>query len=65
MAEKMWIVEKIQFCEHAGCDVSLEAEAIFPADHLPDQPPRVTIHRCSQAEECMDSDKACLRLERI
>ncbi len=32
MAEKMWIVEKISFANNAGCDVSLEAEAIFPAE---------------------------------
>jgi hypothetical protein len=61
MAEKMWISEKIQYCDHAGCDVSLEAETIFPAEHLPDQPPRVTIHRCSNAMECCNEDRsACV-----
>lgn len=61
MAEKMWITEKIRFCEHAGCEVALEAETIFPAEHLPDQAPRVTVHRCSKALDCMTDEKtACV-----
>lgn len=61
MAEKMWVTEKIRYCQHAGCDVALEAETIFPADHLPDQAPRVTVHRCSKAGDCMENgDGACV-----
>ncbi len=60
MAEKNWLTEKVRFCEHAGCDVSLEAGVVYPAEHLPDQPPRVTIHRCSQAGCCSDDRPACV-----
>jgi hypothetical protein len=60
MAEKMWISEKLQYCERAGCDVSLQAEMIFPAEHLPDQPPRVTVHRCSHGDCCGDEKAACV-----
>lgn len=56
MATRKWIAEKIRYCEHAGCDVSLDVETVFPAEHLPDQPPRVTIHRCSHAVDCMEDD---------
>lgn len=60
MTEKSWIVEKMRYCEHAGCEVSLEVEAVYPADHLPDQPPRVMVHRCSHASTCCDDRPACV-----
>lgn len=61
MAEKFWIAEKFQYCEHAGCEVSLEVETIYPSEQLSEQPPRVTVHRCSHAVECMDCEKhACV-----
>lgn len=60
MAEKIWQVEKIKFCEHIGQDVAIEKEAVYPAEHLPDQPPRITARRCSHAIECNLIDKpAC------
>jgi hypothetical protein len=40
MAEKIWQVEKIQFCEHVVQEVAIEDEVAYPAEHLPDQPPR-------------------------
>jgi len=52
MAQKTWQVEKIRYCEHVGQEVALEVEVVLPADHLPDQPPHVTAHRCSNALEC-------------
>lgn len=60
MAEKIWQSIKVQHCEHAGCDVALEVEAIYPADNLPDQAPRISGHRCSHGEKCMiDNNPAC------
>jgi len=52
MATIVWQVEKKRFCDHAGCEVSLEVEAIYPADQIPDQPARWGAHRCSHGHEC-------------
>ncbi len=38
MAEKIWQVEKIKYCEHVGHEVEIEDEVVYPAEHLPDQP---------------------------
>jgi hypothetical protein len=38
-------------------DVSLEAETVYPAEFLPDQPARVMAHRCSQGIRCMLMNK--------
>lgn len=60
MAEKIWHVEKIKFCEHVGHEISIENELILPADHLPEQPPRIAARRCSCALECNMMEKpAC------
>jgi hypothetical protein len=61
MAEKTWQKIKVVYCEHAQKEVSLEAEIIIPADILPDQPPQVTAHRCSQALACnLDGRASCV-----
>jgi hypothetical protein len=52
MATKDWETLKTQYCIHAGKDVSLEANVIYPAESLPDQPARVVGHRCSEALVC-------------
>lgn len=52
MATKQWESLRCLFCEHAGMEVSLEAEVIYPADHLNDQTPRIESHRCSNAAAC-------------
>lgn len=60
MAEKIWQVEKIKFCEHVGQEVAIENEVVYPAEHLPEQSPRILAHRCSRALECNMLDKpAC------
>lgn len=60
MTLKTWQVEKIQYCEHVGHEIALEAEMVYPAEHLPEQAPRVVAHRCSNALECNVLDKpAC------
>ncbi len=58
MALRTWQVNKIQYCEHAGHEIALENEVVYPAEHLPDQPPRILARRCSNAIECNLMDKA-------
>ncbi len=58
MAYKTWQAIKSRYCNHAGCEVSLEVNAVYPAEHLPDQLPRVVAHRCSQAMDCILYQKA-------
>jgi hypothetical protein len=61
MAERTWEAEKIRFCEHAGCEVVLEAEKVYPIDILSFQPPRLLAHRCSRGVECSQlSQPSCV-----
>ena len=61
MAQKTWETLKVQYCQHVNQEVSLEAQAVYPADHLPDQPPRITAHRCSHAFACnLDGRPSCV-----
>ena len=64
MAFRTWQVDKIKYCELVGQEVALEMEVIYPAEHLPDQPPRVNAHRCSNAMICNQIDKPSLYLVR-
>lgn len=57
MAVKVWQTMKVQYCDHAGCEVALEVEAIYPAENLPDQAPRLSTHRCSKAQDCILMNK--------
>lgn len=61
MAEKRWETIRVQFCDHAGCEVRLEAELVYPAEFLPDQPPRLISKRCSRSLECnMWNNMTCI-----
>ena len=61
MAHKEWKELKVRFCEHAGDEVSLEAEVVYPAENLPDLAPRVLNHRCSQGYMCaIDNRGVCV-----
>lgn len=61
MAVKLWEPIKVQYCDRASCEVALEAEVIYPAEQLPDQPARVSAHRCSHASICSKLSKpACM-----
>ncbi len=62
MAEKIWKVEKIKYCERVGHEIVLENEVVYPPENLPDQPPRVIAHRCSNALECNSLEKAACTL---
>jgi hypothetical protein len=52
MAKKVWQVEKTKYCEHAQEEIAIEVEVIYPAEHLPEQAPRIRARRCSKALEC-------------
>ncbi|MEW6403590.1 MAG: hypothetical protein AB1649_17480 [Chloroflexota bacterium] len=62
MAERTWQVQKIKYCEHVGHEIALESEVVYPAEFLPEQPPRILAHRCSNALECNMVDKASCAL---
>lgn len=57
MATRSWKTIKVRYCDTAGTEVELEAEAIFAAEWMPDQPPRLGTHRCSHAKECILAQK--------
>jgi hypothetical protein len=48
----VWKTMKNKKCERVQEVVSLEARVVYPADFLPDQPPRILAHRCSKGLEC-------------
>jgi hypothetical protein len=61
MVTKTWEVIRVRYCQHAGCEVGLEAEVIYPPDILPDQPARIVAHRCSHAFACnLDNRPSCI-----
>ncbi|MFH1906775.1 MAG: hypothetical protein ABIL11_05255 [Chloroflexota bacterium] len=55
MAERVWEVSKVCYCEHANREVALETQVVYPIDFLPDQPPRVTARRCSHGMICQQA----------
>jgi hypothetical protein len=62
MVDEKRITEKVITCEcvHAGAKVTVSTIVIHPADHLPDQPPRIVDRECSHIAECNLLDKcAC------
>jgi hypothetical protein len=61
MTSKAWQTIKVQYCQHAGGEVSLEAEVLYPGEHLPEQGPRIVAHRCSRGVECgLLSEASCV-----
>ncbi|MEJ2011109.1 MAG: hypothetical protein P8X64_02665 [Anaerolineales bacterium] len=58
MAWVTWKSIKAQRCERIGEQVALEARVVYPAEFLPDQPPRILAHRCSKGLECNQMDSA-------
>jgi hypothetical protein len=61
MTTSTWHTSKNTFCEHVGHEITLETEIVYPAEHLPEQQPRVMAHRCSNAMVCNQFDKpACI-----
>ena len=61
MATKVWQTIKVQYCRHAGGEVALEAEVLYPEEHLPEQGARVVAHRCSRGVDCgLLSEASCV-----
>ena len=61
MTEKTWETLKIQYCQHVDTKVALQAQLVYPPEHLPDQPPRVMAHRCSHGVTCnLDGRPSCV-----
>ncbi len=61
MSVKTWQAIKTCVCHHIEKEVSLEAEFVYPAEWLPDHPPRVLGHRCSNGFECnLDGRPSCV-----
>ncbi len=61
MTVKVWQTIKVQYCRHAGGEVALEAEVLYPGEHLPDQGARIVAHRCSRGVECgLLSEASCV-----
>ena len=52
MIIRSWDTIKVIYCHHADAEVGLQADAVYPPEWLPDQPPRLLGHRCSHASEC-------------
>lgn len=49
-----------RYCAHAKSEITLKTKIIFPADIMPDQPPRITSRQCSHYFDCNLLDKeAC------
>jgi len=57
MAQKKWQMSKVRYCERVGHEIALETQVVYPAEYLPDQPPRILAHRCSNAMECNRIDR--------
>ena len=57
MSHVVWQPIKRARCERIGEVVALEAKLIYPAEFLPDQPPRVVSRRCSMAMHCNAIDR--------
>jgi hypothetical protein len=61
MAFRTWEISKIEYCEHVGHEIALESQVVYPAEHLPDQPPRVVARRCSNAWYATSLTNQCLQ----
>ena len=46
------------FCQHAKGDVHIASTVVFPADTLPDSPPRVINRSCNHFVDCSLRDKS-------
>lgn len=61
MAEKHWETVKVQYCDRVESEVTLDAELIYPAEFMPDQPARLVARRCSRGLECnLDENMTCV-----
>jgi hypothetical protein len=61
MATVLWRPVRTKLCDRVGKIASLEVQVVYPAENLPDQPPRVRSRRCSLALQCnlLDQPTCC------
>ncbi len=60
MERVSWKPIRRVYCDRVADEVTLEAKVIYPAEIMPDSPPRVLAHRCSLGLACNQLDKpAC------
>ncbi len=52
LQKEVWRPIRQIYCQKAGRMALLEARLVYPAEVLPDGPPRVLGHRCSLGMEC-------------
>ncbi len=61
MPEIAWETLKVLYCHHVKHQVALQAQEVYPSEHMPDQPPRISAHRCSHAFNCnLDGRASCV-----
>jgi hypothetical protein len=61
MPVRSWQPVKVCICHHVGEEVALEADVVYPAEWLPEQPPRIIAHRCSHGLACnLDGRPSCV-----
>lgn len=61
MAYRTWQTIKLHYCHHIEEEVAMQADTVFPAEWMPEQPPRVLAHRCSRGKECnLDTRPSCV-----
>lgn len=61
MTVKSWQVLKVHYCDHVKKEVAFEVQVVLPPEWLPEQPPRVLAHRCSNGLECnLDGRPSCV-----
>jgi len=61
MSYRTWQTIKVQYCHHVQSEIGMEADVVYPAEWLPDQPPRILAHRCSQGMVCnLEGKPSCI-----
>lgn len=64
MTDRYWEICQMIYCKHIDSQVALEIELIYTAEHLPEQRPRLLVHRCSHGTQCSLSEiSACVWAE--
>ena len=56
--ERVQQVYYSQFCPHAGGEVDIHSTIVYPADIIPDTPPRITQRSCNRYLSCNLVDKS-------
>ena len=61
MTYRTWQTIKVHHCNHIDEDVAMQANIVFPAEWMPEQPPRILAHRCSRGMDCnLNARPSCI-----